>query len=276
MPNPKTTLARAWYWFRTRPRLASNEWSGNYWYERAGERIVPCRQCPKLDALRGRCSVPFGSPLRKCVTAATEAHLGATRGLLALEIGSHKRSFAKHVVEQAGGTWTGIEPQAARAAPRIGGEGYGHAGEIPFPAGTFDVAFAIQSFEHWEERLPSIARSPSYRECLAEIWRVLKPGGSLYVDAPIHLHGHEMFVAGDIPRILALFDGSLWKDIVVERWRYDHAPLPRYPTPEADARGALSNLETYPVDAIRDLQRNASVWLLTIAAKKRDDNRPPT
>jgi hypothetical protein len=24
------------------------------------------------------------------------------------------------------------------------------------------------------------------------------------------------------------------------------------------------------------LQRNASVWLLTIAAKKRDDNRPPT
>ena len=269
MPKPTTALAQAWYWFRTRPRLASNEWRGNYWYESAGERIVPCKQCPKLDARRERCSVPFGSPLRKCVTAATEAHLRAMRGLFALEIGSHKRSFAKHVVEQAGGSWTGIEPQTARTAPRIGGQGYGHAGDIPFTADTFDFAFAIQSFEHWEERLPSIARSPSYRECLAEIWRVLKPGGSLYLDAPIHLHGHEMFVAGDIPRILALFDGTIWKDVVVERWRYDHAPLPRYLAPEVDAQGALRSLETYTTDAIRDLQRDATVWLLTIAALKR-------
>lgn len=266
---PKRALAYTWYRFRTRQRLASNEWGGEYWYERGGERIVPCRQCPKLDARRGRCKVPFGSPLRKCVTAATEAHLRALRGLSALEIGCHKRSFAKHVVEQAGGYWTGIEPRAARTTPRIGSEGYGHAGDIPFPAGTFDVAFAIQSFEHWEEPLPSIERSPSYSECLAEIWRVLKPGGSLYLDAPIHLHGHEMFVAGDIPRILALFDPALWKDIVVERWRYDHAPLPRYPTPAADAQGALTTLKTYAADAIRDLQRNATVWLLTIAAVKR-------
>lgn len=268
MANPKTRIAYAWYRFRTRSRLAGNEWSGEYWYERDGERIVPCRLCPKFDSQHLRCGVPFGSPLRKCVTAATEAHLRRTRGLLALEIGSHKRSYAKHVVEQAGGSWTGIEPNL-RIAPRIGGEGHGHAGEIPFSAGTFDVAFAIQSFEHWEERLPSLERSPSYRECLAEIWRVLKPGGSLYVDAPIHLHGHEMFVAGDVPRILSLFDGGKWKDIVVERWRYDHAPLPPYPTPAVDAEGALTTLETYPIEAIRELQRTATVWLLTIEAIKR-------
>jgi len=268
MANPKTRIAHAWYRFRTGSRLAGNEWSGEYWYERDGERIVPCRLCPKFDSQDLRCGVPFGSPLRKCVTAATEAHLRRARGLLALEIGSHKRSYAKHVVEQAGGSWTGIEPNL-RIAPRIGGEGHGHAGEIPFSAGTFDFAFAIQSFEHWEERLPSLERSPSYRECLAEIWRVLKPGGSLYVDAPIHLHGHEMFVAGDVPRILSLFDGGKWKDIVVERWRYDHAPLPPYPAPAVDAEGALTTLETYPIEAIRDLQRTATVWLLTIEATKR-------
>jgi SAM-dependent methyltransferase len=268
VPNLKTRIAHLWYRLGTRRRFARKEWRGEYWYERDGERIIPCRLCPKLDARRNRCGVPFGSPLRKCVTAATEAHLGNARGLVALEIGSHKRSFAKLVVEQAGGSWTGIEPNL-RVGARLGGEGYGHAGQIPFPAVTFDLAFAIQSFEHWEERLPSIEQSPSYRQCLAEIWRVLKPGGSLYLDAPIHLHGHEMFVAGDIPRILALFDSTLWKDIVVERWRYDHAPLPRYPAPEADAQGALTALETYTADAIRDLQRNATVWLLTIAAVKR-------
>ena len=269
MPRPTTALAQAWYRFRTRPRLASNEWAAKYWYERDGERIVPCRKCPKLDAQRHRCRVPFGSPLRKCVTAAIEAHLRATRGQFVLEIGSYKRSFAKHVIEKAGGTWTGIEPRATRVTPKVGRASYGHAGDIPFPANTFDAAVAIQSIEHWEEPLRSIARSPSYRECLAEIWRVLKPGGSLYADAPIHLHGHEMFVAGDIPRIRALFDDSLWKDVVLERWRYDHAPLPRYPVPEADAQGALTALETYAVDAIRDLQRNATVSLLTITAVKR-------
>jgi SAM-dependent methyltransferase len=269
MPNPKSRIASAWYRFRTRRRLASNEWSGDYWYERNGERVVPCRKCPKFDARRERCSVPFGSPLRKCVTAATEAHLRATRGLLALEIGSHKRSFAKHVIEQAGGSWTGIEPQAtSRIAPRIGEAGYGHAGEIPFADGTFDLAFGIQSFEHWEEPLPSIAQPPSYRECLAEIWRVLKPGGSLYLDAPIHLHGHEMFIAGDVPRILDLFDRALWRNLVVERWRYEHAPLPRYPTPAADATLALAALESYDAAVIRDLQKNATVWLLTLTADK--------
>src|SRR4029078_4451997 len=103
-------------------------------------------------------------------TAATEAHLRRTRGLLALEIGSPKRLYAKHVVEPAGGSWTGHEPNL-RIAPRIGGEGHGHAGEIPFSAGTFDVAFAIQSFEQWEERLPSPEAAPCSRTCIAQIWR---------------------------------------------------------------------------------------------------------
>src|SRR5436190_22957356 len=128
MPNPAIRIAQAWYRFCTRQRLSSNEWSGEYWYKRDGERIVPCRLCPKLDSRGQRCVVPFGSPLRKCVTAATEARLRRTRGLLALEIGSHKRSFARHVIEQAGGCWTGIEPRS-RIAPQMGGEGHGYAGD---------------------------------------------------------------------------------------------------------------------------------------------------
>jgi SAM-dependent methyltransferase len=270
MPSPTKNIAKAWYRLRTRRRLTSNEWSGDYWYERDGERIVPCRLCPKLDVKRERCGVPFGSPLRKCVTAATEAHLRSSRGMSALEIGSHRRSFAKHVVEQSGGTWTGVEPNApTRAAPRIGGAGYGQAGDLPFADATFDIAFGIQSFEHWEERQPGIERPIPYAACLAEIWRVLKPGGSIYLDAPIHLHGHEMFIAGDVPRIVALFDRALWTNLVVERWRYEHAPLARYPTPASDAAHMPEAIKTYDPAAIRDLQHDGTVWLLTIAATKR-------
>jgi SAM-dependent methyltransferase len=270
MHGPKSSLARAWYRLTTRRRLARNEWSRTYWDEREGQRIVACRRCPKFDARRAECGVPFGSPLRKCVVAATEAHLRATRGQRVLELGYARRSYGKRIVELAGGSWTGVEPLIDRSlAPRLGTGGYGHAGDIPFPNGTFDLVFGNQSFEHWEEPLPDGTRGPAYADCLAEIWRVLRPGGLLYLDAPIHLHGHEMFVAGDVDRIVALFARELWTGVTVERWRYDHDPLPRYPTPEADIGYVRGTIKSYDLARIEDLQKNGTVWLLAVAATKR-------
>ena len=270
MHGAKSSFAKAWYRLGTRRRLARNEWVARYWEERDGQRVVPCRRCPKFDAPRGECGVPFGSPLRKCVVAATEAHLRGTRGQRVLELGYARRSYGKRIVELSGGSWTGIEPLVERdRAPRLGEGGYGHAGEIAFPDATFDVVFGNQSFEHWEEPLPDGSTPPSYPQCLREIWRVLRPGGSLYLDAPIHLHGHEMFVAGDIPRILALFAGDLWTEVTAERWRYDHDPLPRYPTPAADVGYVRGTIKSYDLSVISDLQTNGTVWLLAITAVKR-------
>jgi SAM-dependent methyltransferase len=270
MHGPKSSLARTWYRLTTRRRLARNEWSAPYWDERDGQRVVACRRCPKFDARRAECGVPFGSPLRKCVVAATEAHLRATRGQRVLELGYARRSYGKRIVVLAGGSWTGVEPLIDRSqAPRLGTGGYGHAGDIPFPDGTFDLVFGNQSFEHWEEPLPDGTRGPSYAECLREICRVLRPGGRLYLDAPIHLHGHEMFVAGDVDRIMTLFAPELWSDVTVERWRYDHDPLPRYPTPEADIGYVRGTIKSYDLARIEELQKNGTVWLLTVAATKR-------
>jgi SAM-dependent methyltransferase len=267
--GPKNSLARVWYRLNTRRRLARNEWDAPYWQERNGQRVVACRQCPKFDAVRSECGVPFGTPLRKCVVAATEAHLRDTRECRVLELGYARHSYGKTIVELCGGSWTGIEPLVDRRRPAVLGSGsYGHAGEIPFPDETFDLVFGNQTFEHWAEPLPDGTIPPSYRDCLAEIWRVLKPGGRLYLDAPIHLHGHEMFVAGDIERILALFDDALWSGTAAERWRYDHAPLPRYPTPEGDARDALRNVPSYDAAAIADVQVNGTVWLLVVTSTK--------
>jgi SAM-dependent methyltransferase len=269
MRGPLSSIARACYRLGTRRRLARNEWSDDYWYERDGTRIVPCRRCPKFDARHSVCCVPFGSPLRKCVVAATEAHLRQARGQRVLELGYARRSYPKHVIETSGGSWTGVEPLVERhATPRIGTGGYGHAGDIPFPNETFDLVFGNQSFEHWEEPLPNGASPPSYRDCLKEVWRVLRPGAALYLDAPIHLHGHEMFVAGDLDRILALFDRALWRDVIAERWRYDHEPLPRYPTPTADIGYTQGTITSYDAAFIADLQANGTVWLLTVTAIK--------
>jgi SAM-dependent methyltransferase len=264
-----SSLARAWYRLGTARRLTRNEWATPYWQEVDGQRVIPCRRCPKFAASRGECSVPFGSPLRKCIVAATEAHLRTTHGQRVLEIGYARRSYGKRIVELCGGSWTGVEPLIDRdRAPRLGSGGYGHAGAIPFADATFDLVFGNQSFEHWEEPLPDATPPPSYAACLAEIWRVLKPGGSLYLDAPIHLHGHEMFVAGDVARILDLFSAARWTNVVAERWRYDHAPLPRYPTPAADVEYVRGSIKSYDLATIADLQKNGTVWLLTVSAVK--------
>jgi hypothetical protein len=90
----------------------------------------------------------------------------------------------------------------------------------------------------------------------------------LYLDAPIHLHGHEMFVAGDVARILALFRSDRWSNVVAERWRYDHAPLPRYATPAADVEYVEGTIKSYDPARIADLQANGTVWLLAVTAVK--------
>ena len=257
----RNSLVKAWYQFWTSRRLRDTTWEGRYWRDAGRFRDVACRWCPMLDATRRACRVPFGTPLRKCVVASTEAHLRVAPGTTALEIGSHRHSHGRRIIEARGGTWTGIEPSLGPEVPaRIGAGGYGHAAGIPFPDATFDLVFGNQSIEHWDEAHPKIPERASHRECLAEIARVLKPGGRLYLDAPIHLHGHQMFILGDLPRVEALFDTSLWDELAFERWRREWEPLERYPTPATD-------LARWP-RAVR-LSHEVSVWLLVITATRR-------
>ena len=126
--------------------------------------------------------------------------------------------------------------------------------------------FGIQSIEHWEEKQPSLPDGLTYAQCLKEIWRVLKPGGSIYFDAPIHLHGHEMFVLGDLGRIRGLFDETLWTDVLFEKWRYDHEPLPKCPPPPKEVANWPSDLAARA--AARRLE-SESMWMLALTANKR-------
>lgn len=266
MARVLNSVRKHWYIATTPRRLARNEWAGDYFYEHAGSRIVACKMCPKFDAGKSACRVPFGSPLRKCVTASIEAHLRGAKGKNVLEIGFRGSDLARRVVEAVGGTWTGVEPiLPADSGPRMA---RGSAAEIPFADETFDIVFASQSFEHWQDTAADLPAPRSYAECLTEIRRVLKPGGFVYLDAPIHLHGHGMFVIGDVARITALFTPAAWGNVQVERWRYDYAPLPRYPTPEKDVGNWPARFEGYAEDALPAIQASASVWLLVVTAEK--------
>lgn len=263
------TISKERYRRGMRRRLAKNIWAEQYWYERDGLRVIPCRQCPKFDARNSSCSIPYGTPLRKCVVAASEAHLrNVSPGMEVLELGFGRRSLARHIVELRGARWTGIEPEVDEP-PQLGAGGFGHTAEIPFPDETFDLICGIQSFEHWAEAHRKLPEPVDHTTCLREIWRALKPGGMLYVDAPIHLHGHEMFVLGDYDRILDHFDGRLWENVIAETWRADFAPLPRYDPPATDSRHWSESVTSVDAATLETIRRQRSAHLFTATARKR-------
>lgn len=271
MGGPVQSIRKRLYSLLASPARARRQWGGTWWkVDARGDRVVACRDCPKFSPRGPECTVPFGSPLRKCVVASMEAHLNDGAGRDALEIGFGRFALGRNLLRRSGATWTGIDPFGPRdEPPAIGKRLFGHAAGIPFPDGTFDLVFGIQTMEHWGQPLPSAGLAGSdYAECLREIWRVLKPGGSIYLDAPIHLHGTEMFIVGDLPRIRALFDPAMWSDVAFEKWREDHAPLPRYaPGPNLFPRWEKEVTSYGPEVVARTKEK--SIWLLAVTARKR-------
>jgi SAM-dependent methyltransferase len=264
--NVINSVRKHWYIATTARRLSRDEWTADYYYETGGSRIVPCRRCPKFDAAKTACRVPFGSPLRKCVTASIEAHLRVAKGKNVLEVGFLGSALPRRVVEAVGGTWTGVEPVLSRKTGRHVARG--SAAALPFADESFDIVLASQSIEHWQEHSAELPPPPSYAECFAEIHRVLKPGGFVYLDAPIHLHGYEMFVLGDVDRISGLFAPTAWRDVKIERWRYEHEPLPRYAPPPKDVARWDERYPGYPDDAVATILASRSVWLVVVTAYK--------
>lgn len=263
------SISKRLYAMRLNSTRCARTWQGQYWRDENGYRVVGCRDCRKFDSRKVECSIGFGSPVRKCVSAAQEANLHSLEGKDLLEIGFGKHSIPRQLVTSAGGTWTGIEPMIPREIRATFGKGgFGHVADIPFADGTFDIVVGIQSLEHWAEPLPDPSLKTGHEKGLAEVHRVLKPGGSIYFDAPIHLHGHEMFIMGDLPRIADLFDNGQWRDVRLQKWREEYAPLQRYPTPEPDLHTWPNAVTSYPQALQEKIRNEGSVWLLTICAAK--------
>ncbi len=269
MRQLKDSILKRWHTLTILPSLCRAKWFQPYWQSDGDLQNIACRQCPEYDSVNNLCSVPFGTPLRKCVVASIEAHFFDCAGLDCLEIGFGRFKLAKNLIQRSGGSWTGIDPaQPLTKKARKGKGGFGTAANIPFPDQTFDKVFGIQSFEHWGQKA-AIGREPSdYADCLNEIARVLKPRGQLYLDAPIHFHGHEMFIMGDLPRIRGLFSTNMWRDVTVQCWRRDFQPLEIYPPNKTVLLEWPIEISSYPHEEMAAARDGGSVWLLTLTARK--------
>ena len=151
----------------------------------------------------------FKGSLRDVVKSVLLRDLRRIKNKKVLEVGCGTWDFAKKILEKNGCEWHGFEPVD------LGKENLtivkGSVKNIPYHDNSFDLVLCNQTMEHWFEYNVSLKRA------LAEIHRVLKPGGVLMVNSPIHLHGDPRFLRGEIKKIIANFSRKFWKIQHVER-----------------------------------------------------------
>jgi len=94
----------------------------------------------------------------------------ALSGKRVLDVGCG-RGYAEEFVREAGGTYSGLDMVCSRGGFRLI---LGDAARLPVAAGSVDVVFCIDAFEH----VPDMAAAA------AEFHRVLRPGGVVFLSVP--------------------------------------------------------------------------------------------
>jgi SAM-dependent methyltransferase len=218
-----------------------------------------CVDCVRFDPEEARCTVDSWSPIRACIVTLLEQHLSQLRDLRVCEIGCGPWAFAKDIVEANGCEWFGIDPAEYGSDGRKTIRTHdGTVAEIPLPDDSVDYVLAVQSLEHWHQY------QTRFQWGFREMHRVLRPGGTMMMNVPIHLHGHRMFVKGDILRIKSLWHDNLWTDVELEEWRREFAPLEPYRPWQKYG----TNIRQIPNHG------TASSWVLNVVAKKHDAGSP--
>jgi ubiquinone/menaquinone biosynthesis C-methylase UbiE len=189
---------------------------------------IPCSACPSY----GFCKeyeqknasavnadgvwVGVMSPIRKCLTVIADKHYRQIKNKRILEVGcgsSRKDRSPKSIFEENGCSVTALDIVETDKTDVVG-----DVCKLPFEDSSFDVVIGNQTLEHWHDAEIG----------LTEIHRVLKDGGVVHLNVPIHLHGNDLFVKGEFDNIGRLFCGAGFEVVVAESYRAEPGDLDRY------------------------------------------------
>ena len=135
-------------------------------------------------------------------------------GKSVLEIGCGDWAYTKERVEKRGARWVGVDVyKTPLTTAVITGR------ELPFPDNHFDVVLSNQVLEHVHDA----EINPG--DLVTEWARVLKPGGRLYSNVPIHLHGSRRFRFRDLDALVRMFHAPVFSDLELVYYRRDRGDL---------------------------------------------------
>ena len=148
----------------------------------------------------------FESPLENSVRLSNQILLKKiTVNDKILEVGCGFNSYFKNNFKFQV-NWHGIDVQLidARGRKTIASK-IGSVDNIPYKNNYFDYVLSNQSIEHWHEY------GVDPKDGILEIYRTLKFNGKLFINFPFFLHGHPIFVRGDLKSVLSFFPKNQWR-----------------------------------------------------------------
>jgi SAM-dependent methyltransferase len=153
-----------------------------------------------------------GTVLRRCLTGLLIDEFASLPAgdLRVLEVGAGTWQLTEQLCESRGFEWIGSEPaeydsQGNRSNAQIRCAVH----SIPLESQSIDYCISSQTVEHWCEF------GSSFSSGLAEIWRILKEGGTISLNFPLCFHGHPLFKCGDLNQIAKLFPPFWWERLEI-------------------------------------------------------------
>lgn len=190
--------------------------------------MVACSDCHKLQAdgcvayleaqaVLGRSLPP--PPLGACEIPIVENYLQFIQpGMAVLEIGCGSWDLIKTHCEAAGATYEGIDTQREYFGKKTIATRLENLADLSFADESFDLVIGNQTMEHWGEYGCSLAWG------LYQCFRVCKPGGSVFMNVPIHFHGTRPFMLGHLQYLRQLFE-PFSHQLTLTPWGTPSAPL---------------------------------------------------
>lgn len=158
-------------------------------------------------------------PLGACVYAINEEYIREiTPKSKVLEIGCGSWSNIKIACEKIGAIYEGIDTIEEYYGKKTVATKIENLAELSFKDEAFDFVIGNQTIEHWGEHACPTDWG------LYQIFRVLKVGGKVMLNAPIHFHGTSPFLLGRFSKIKSLF-GEFTPEVVIKKWGENPEPL---------------------------------------------------
>lgn len=159
-------------------------------------------------------------PLGSCVIPIVENYLHLiTKGMRVLDVGCGSWGLIKAYCQSVGADYEAIDTESEYFNKKTVATRIENLAELSFPDEYFDLVIGNQTMEHWGEYGCTLDWG------LYQCFRVCKQDGKVLINVPIHFHGTQTFMLGQLEKIKNLF-APFSGQVTFHKWGYPSEPIP--------------------------------------------------